>query len=328
MPDVIPGQAQAADPVALISAILEKENAPESKEEVKADTAQPEQDAEYQPEQNTQVEGEDAKDEGEKPAEIPLDQLESIELEVEVSGDKGKVTEKLPIKELKLGYMRQKDYQQKTAEVARQREEVPEKIRQAVEGERTQYQQNLQQLYDAVLGSVAPELKNADWNHLATNDPFKYVELRNRAEQIGNVLNSIKAKQQEVDTKAKADKAEADRVKATKTWSMLESEIPGWNAELYQSILKAGESVGVSPQETGTWLDAGQIKILHKAYLYDQLKAGKPPAEKKVVVPPKAITPGTTSAVPKKAQQAENAKERLRKSGKLNDLADYIATKL
>ena len=63
-------------------------------------------------------------------AEIPLDQLEAIQLEVEVSGDAGKVTEKLPIKELKLGYMRQKDYQTKTAEVARQRNEVGEKIRQ------------------------------------------------------------------------------------------------------------------------------------------------------------------------------------------------------
>ncbi len=328
MADVLPSQAApaAATPVEMISALLDAEKVtPDPKPEVPAGEAQPETDAEHTPANNAQVEGEDApKDEG--AAEIPLDQLEAIELEVEVSGDKGKVTEKLPIKELKLGYMRQKDYQTKTAEVARQREEVGQKLRQGIESERTQYQQNLQQLHDALLASVAPELKNADWNTLATNDPFKYVELRNRAEQIGNALASIKAKQQEVQTKAESDKKEAATEQARKTWATLEADIPGWNAELYQSILKAGESVGVTQAEAGAWLDAGQIKLLHKAYLYDQLKAGAPPASKKVVTAPKAIAPGAASTVPRQVQQKQNALGKLQKSGKLNDLAEFLAT--
>ena len=79
------GQAAPAapDPVAMISALLDAEKVtPDTP--VKAETpAQPEKDAPA-PANNAQVEGEDApKDEGDKPpvAEIPLDQLEAIELE-------------------------------------------------------------------------------------------------------------------------------------------------------------------------------------------------------------------------------------------------------
>lgn len=340
MSDVIPGQAQpAADPVAMISALLDKENVtPNSKTEAPAAQAeappQPETEGEHVPANNAEVEGADAKEGGEAEAEkaavaeIPLDQLEAIELEVEVSGEGGKVTEKLPIKELKLGYMRQKDYSQKTAEVARQREEVGQKVRQAIDSERTQYQQSLQALQSALVEAVAPELKNVDWNNLATNDPFEYVKLRNRAEQIGNVLNAIEQKKTEAKTKADADRQASLTEQATKSWGTLQTDIPGWNEELYQNVLKAGEAVGYTTQETSNWLDARAIKLLHKAHLYDQLKAGQPPAAKKVVTAPKAVAPSATPAVPKRQQQSRNALERLGKSGKLDDLSAFIATQL
>lgn len=339
MPDVISGQGAqaAADPVAMISALLDAEkvtpNTPKEPQAQKpAEPAQPEADAEYQPGENAQAEGEDApQSEGEKSpvAEIPLDQLDAIELEVKEWAKDGKRTEaKRTIKELREGYMRLDDYSRNIQDVARQREEVGKQVRQGIESERSTYLTNLQQLQTALVESVAPELKNADWNSLATNDPFKYVELRNRAEQITNTLSAIKAKQQEIIDKQGAERRETVQAEARKTWATLESDIPGWNAETYREILKASESLGYTQTETGEWIDPRAVKLLHKAYLYDQLKAGKPSPDKKVVVAPPAIKPGATSSASRPAQQKAQALDRLRKSGRLDDLAAILAQQM
>lgn len=338
MSDVTPlSQAgtPAADPVAMISALLDAERVtpdkkPDTKPAIKPEVkpgveAQPEKDAEHTPEKNAQVEGADA--EPEKVAEIPLDQLEAIELETTYKGDDGKdVTEKLPIKELRLGYMRFKDYQRKTTDIARQREEVGTTTRQGIEAERTQYSTHLKELQNTVLDLLEPELKNVNWDDLATNNQFEWIRLNNRREQVNNALKGIDARQRELKTKAEAEQRQVAIATAKKAWETLQADIPGWNNELYAAILKTGEAVGYSPGEAGSWHDARAVKLLHKAYLYDQLKAGKPPAEKKVVVTPPAIKPGATTTVSKERQQQNKALDQLRKTGKMDDLANVIAS--
>ncbi len=213
MATVIPdSQATAADPVAMIGRILDAEkvvpNAP--KPETPVTEAQPETEAEETGQPNSQVEGNDAEAVADKDAaattEIPLDQLEAIELETTFKDADGKdVTEKLPIKELRQGYMRQKDYQRKTAEIARQREEVGTNVRQGVESERTQYLENLKALETALIEVVAPELKNVNWDDLAANNTYEWARLQQRAKTINQALESVKSKQQEATTKIEAE---------------------------------------------------------------------------------------------------------------------------
>ena len=320
--------AATPDPVTLISALLDAEKVtPDSKPaEPKPDAAQPEGDA--KPGDNAQVEGGDAQpDKDAKTAEIPIDQLEAIELETTYKSDDGKdVTEKLPIKELRLGYMRQKDYGRKTAEIARQRAELANSVRQGIESERTQYVNTLQQMQTTLTELVAPELKDVNWNDLAANNQYEYIRLSNRRDQVNQALQGIVAKQQEVRAKADADRSQAAKATAQKTWATLEADIPGWNDQLYQEALKAGESVGFQPGEVGQWLDPRAVKLLHKAYLYDQLKVGKPPTDKKVVVAPAATKPGASVPVSKTAQKTGEALGQLRKSGRVDDLAAVIAS--
>src|SRR3990167_3656548 len=127
------GQAKAADPVSVIEGMLNAESAQGDLPLVAKAEAKPEGDApaeviaeetpdEVPAEDNKTVEGEDAP--ADVPmAEIPLDQLEAIALDVKTKGEDGKdVVEKLTVKELREGYMKGKDYSRKTAEVARQRE--------------------------------------------------------------------------------------------------------------------------------------------------------------------------------------------------------------
>lgn len=327
--------AAPQDIVSRIGAILDRDTAPEvpkgapNEPIVEETTTEPENEVVATPD-NAAVEGEDAKPgDAQAMAEIPLEQLEAIELEITIKGDDGKdVVEKPTIKELQKGYMRQKDYSRKTAEVARQREEVGEKVRQAIESERSQYVQNLQTLQNTFIDTVAPELKGVDWNNLAANDPFEYVKLRNRADQITQALSSIQAKQQEAKAKTAADQNAEIAKRAASTRATLEADIPGWNDTLYQSLMKSGESVGFKPEEVGTWLDPRAIKLLHKAYLYDQLKPGKPSVDKKIVVVPKVVKPGASQSTTQAQQREAEAFKRLQNSGSVEDAATIIQERL
>lgn len=315
----------AADPVAKIQAMLQAENAPPPQEQA------PEQQEEEAPAgPNTQVEGDEPTTEDDQPqaamAEIPLDQLESIELEVEVEGDKGKVTERPTIKELKLGYMRQKDYQKKTAEVARQREEVGEKVRQGIESERTQYGKDLQLLETMLLQTVAPELQNVDWNTLASTDPFEYVRLKNRADQIVQARSAIQGKFKEITDKQQAEQRAATQARAAKAREQLEQDIPGWNDGLYQTLIKSGEAYGFKPEEVGAWLDPRSLKVLHDAYQFRQMKA--PSKDKKLVPVPKGLKPGTVNGQGQNQQRRADAMQRLQKSGRIEDAASIIAARM
>lgn len=281
---------------------------------------------------NKQVEGDDAPTEdARRVAEIPLDQLEAVELEVTVKGEGGKdITEKLPIKALREGYMRQQDYQRKTAEVARQRDAVGEQVRQAVEGERSAYQVSLQQVHDLMLENIAPELKNANWDDLAANNAFEFVRLTNMKDKFIKGLTQVQAKQKEIADKQKSEQDAARQKSAATARATLESDIPGWSDALYQTLMKSGEKHGYKPEEVATWTDARAIKLLHKAHQFDQLQAEKtaPSADKKVVVPPKVVRPGVAQNVNQRQQQDTNAMKKLQGSGKISDAADVIRSRL
>jgi uncharacterized protein YeeX (DUF496 family) len=325
----------ATDTVSIIQGILDREaqgivkaaatEAAPEQESPTQEVSQPE--AEEAPaEDNRQVEGGGAPAE-QAVAEIPLDQLEAIQLEVEVSGESGKVTEKPTIKELKLGYMRQKDYQQKTAEVARQRNEVGDKIRQGIESERKAYAQTLQQLQTAFVQTVAPELAKVNWNELATNDPAEYVRLRNRAEQIQTVIKDMQSKQQALTAKQQAEQSQVLQQTAIKTRETLEREIPGWNDALYQKLMKTGTEYGYKPEEVGSWVDPRAVKLLHDAYQYRELKV-KTPDDKRVVTPPKVIRPGATTAQSQTRKNTDIAMRKLQTSGRVEDAAAVIRARM
>jgi hypothetical protein len=324
MPDVITSQPEpaGASPVEMISAMLDAERVtPDAPNETPPATeAQPATDAEETGKPNAEVEGGEAEEAKGDMAEIPLDQLEAIELEISVQGEKRKV----PIKELREGYMRKEDYTKKTQEASNQRA-YAENVRQGIAAERAQYQNQLQTLEAAVLEAAAPELKNVDWTALSRDNPFEYTRLFQRQAEINQTLQAIRAKQQEATGKIAAEQRQAAAATAQKTWQALQSEIPGWNEQVYQDALKASESFGYTAAETAQWLDARAIKLLHTAREYQKLQASKPAAEKKVVNVPKVVKPGQVAVVSQGQQKKSEALQRLNKSGKVDDLANFLA---
>ena len=310
---------------------LKEQQAPQAKTEAATQETTPEAEVPAGP--NRQVEGEEAPQE-DAPAgtEIPLDQLEAIELDVVVKGEDGKdLSEKASIKALKEGYMRQKDYSRKTAELARMREQLPQETRKAIETERANYLKELQTMHDLVTQTASAELGNVDWNDLAANNAFEYVRLDNRRKEITKTLESIKSKQQETLSKHAQEQKTAMQEAAAKARTQLETEIPGWNDALYSSLMKAGiEKYGYKQEEVAAWIDPRAFKLLHKANLYDQLQSEKtaPPADKKVVVAPKVVRPGAQREVNQAQQRDANAMKQLRTSGKIEDAAAVIRSRL
>ena len=74
--------------------------------------------------------------------------------------------------------------------------------------------------------------------------------------------------------------------------------IPEWRDEdtamrEKQAIITHAQRMGFGEQELATASDSRAIEVLRKAYLYDELMANKPAAQKKVKKAPKVVKSGT-----------------------------------
>jgi uncharacterized membrane protein len=283
-------------------------------------TEEPEESEEVQPEQTVQEEAD--VQETETPQEneqdtITLDpEAPLFDVTVKIEGG-GNEQKKVSLKDLEAGYMMQADYQRKTAELARARETLTAEVQKMVEPERQSYAQNLQLLHQTVLGLVAPELQNTNWEQLAVENPSEYVKLSAKAQKFQQTLQFIQGQQQQAQAQAFQQAAEHSK----KMLADPMQGIPNWGNELYQSLLRYGTDSGFAPEEVANVVDYRMIKVLWKAQKYDELQAAKPNVEKKVTVVPKVLKPGA----PVGDLQARKEKElhvQLKKGGgKLEDAA-------
>ena len=195
---------------------------------------------------------------------------------------------------------------------------MPE-IKKGVEPQLKAYQDNLKAYEAAVYQALAPEIQGTDWNKLAQDDPAQWAVKMQRVQNVNGILNAIKqeqhkaaeAQEQERQVKMKSVVEESVRV--------LRDEIPGWNNEVYQKILKAGEGYGLKPEEVNNITDPRAIKILNDARLYRELQQAKPVVEKKVVTVPKVAKPGTAPDKGDKPDLWKEGMEKLKKTGKPQD---------
>lgn len=233
-------------------------------------------------------------------------------------------TLKLSLKELQSGYMRQADYQRKTQEVAKQREEAQKTVKAEVDKAAAQYYEGLEKTKVALVQLAAPELKDVNWSKLASEDPAEFVRLSAKANDLKGVLQAIDGQIQQQRSKAE-EEHKANLAKAVQeSVETLQRDMPGWNNELYASILKSGEDYGFSRDELASVYDARVIKMLHDAAKYRQLQQAKPEIAKKVVTVPKVVKPGSPQATNPQAAATDKAAGRLAKTGKWQDAAALL----
>lgn len=307
---------QPGNAVDAISAVLEREepefqkaqdraNNPVLEDDPPESEAKPEDKAEDKTEGKPETQEDSGAEQSEEEVSLDLD-APIIETKYKVEGGEDKV-EKLSIKQLQQGFMRQQDYQRKTAELAKQREalqtEIEAKTKPAIEN----YEKHLTVMRQAVLAALAPELQGVNLVQLAQEDPAGYVTKQARLQQIGQLFQSIDSQLSKVQ-QAKAQEATLAKTKAIQeAVETLQRDIPDWGAEKYQELMKFGvESFDFTPQEIQETIDPRMFKLLDVARKYDALQKAKPEVEKKVAKVPKVLKPGTSD----KNDKADRASEK------------------
>jgi len=250
------------------------------------------------------------------------EEVETIEIdpeaplfEQELEEDGKKVAQKLSLKELQQGYLRERDYRKKTMELARQREELPKLVAKQGQELSESYSKRLGELQGLVVKSVAAELSNVDLNKLATEDPFEYVRISNRARQVQELLQVV---QKEQEAAAKTKQEEEQKVSAQqwqKSLEILSRDIPDFGPTVVKRLIDASEEWGFSKDEVAGWTDHRLVKMLHALTDKKSVEEKRPVVEKKVAVVTKTLKPGS----PQTRTPLAEAKAKLRKSGKPED---------
>lgn len=253
-------------------------------------TPEPEEDNSLFPETNDEAQDTD-------PVEAPeVDDSEEIDHE----GEKYKLPKKLA-DEWKNGRLRQQDYTVKTQDLAKQRTEF-----EAAQQEFVARQQFQQQHIQAVAKVMAiderlEQFSKLDWNALTDADPVQALKLdrqmrelqQQRAQQVDGLQQS--------QAKLTFEQQQATARRQQEAREELSKDIPGFGtAEVQKQLLEVGKAAGYKQEELASVQDPRAVKLLHKAYLYDQLIAkAKAPATTSANITPITRVTGASAATQK-----------------------------
>jgi hypothetical protein len=258
-----------------------------------------------------------------EPKEKPAAEPASDRFKITVKAEDGSDAEvEVDIDGLKRGYMMEKDYRAKTAQLARAREEVEAKIKGAIEPKLKEYDDKLQLAEQVIWHTLAPEIQNTDWNKLAVEDPALWAQKMQLANNVNAKLNAIKQERIKIsEEQAKQQTKELQKIiqESNDTLKDPIKGIPGWNQEVYGRVLTYGQAEGFKAEEVNTITDPRVIKLLWKASKYDDLQKAKPAVEKLVTKVPKVLKPGTTEKSDGDTEAWRTGMARLKKSGADHD---------
>ena len=253
-------------------------------------TPEPEEDNSLFPETNEEAQDTD-------PVEAPeVDDSEEIDHE----GEKYKLPKKLA-EEWKNGRLRQQDYTVKTQDLAKQKTEFETAQQEFVA--RQQFQQQHIQAVAKVMAidERLEQFSKLDWNALTDADPVQALKLdrqmrelqQQRAQQVDGLQQS--------QAKLTFEQQQATARRQQEAREELSKDIPGFGtAEVQKQLLEVGKAAGYKQEELASVQDPRAVKLLHKAYLYDQLIAkAKAPATTSANITPITRVTGASAATQK-----------------------------
>lgn len=177
--------------------------------------------------------------------------------------------EKIPLKEIKNGYMRQSDYTKKTQEVAKLRHEADEIARTA----ESKANELVKQRFEMVALDVEKRLmayQNIDWKSLARQNPGEYTALQ---AEYNESINEAKTLQNEYYAITEQQKAKANEMlvaKAKETAQVLQNEIPNWGQDTYTAMVNFAKENGFDDETLSNIADAPTLRIIYKAMQFDR----------------------------------------------------------
>lgn len=253
----------------------------------------------------------------------PLDQI----VTVKVDGKEQEVT----LREALNGYSRTADYSRKTMELAEQRKAMQAEF-QAVQEERQQYAQLLTAL-SGQLQSLQPA--EPDWETLYREDPLEYVRQKDLYRERQEKLVAAHSEMQRIQQLQAMEQQQALGGYVQEQFGKLVEALPQWkNPEVREAerakIREYGTRLGFSDEELSQAYDHRAVLALYKAMKFDEMMSNKPkPAAAQPGAPKAVPAGGQTNSVPKRAaSEVTRAKQRLAKTGRVQDAASIFETLL
>ena len=255
------------------------------------------------------------------------EQTETIEIdpeaplfEQEVEEEDGKKSvQKLSLKELQRSFLTDREIRKAKQDIARQKDELPKLVHKQVSDVRESYTKRLSELHAVVTKVAARELEGVDFVALAKEDPWRYAELRERREQLNELLQSVQKEREAEDAKRKEEEQKAKAERWQKSAEILQKDIPEFSPTVVRRLIESGEDWGFTKDEVAGWDDHRFIKMLHALSEKKAVETKRPQVEKRVAVVTKVVKPGQPAK-----PRADEAMTRLRKSGKREDAVDVF----
>ena len=263
----------------------------------------------------------EAAEEEDEPQEDQVEEEESEQPQlytIKVDGEETQVT----LEELQNGYSRQRDYTRKTQELAQQRKAI-----EAKQQEVSQKDAIYSQLLPKMEATLKGELENEpDWSALYEADPIAYVREKDIWNEKKQKLQAVQAESQRLQQESAMEQQKKLQQFVEYGNQQLLEQIPEWQdnevaSKEKMAIRDYGVNVlGYTPQEMDSVYDYRVLLGLRNAWLqHKTVQATKvKPTEKKAAA--RTARPGTSN-VPKSTTPVKKARQKLAKTGKVQDAA-------
>jgi hypothetical protein len=239
---------------------------------------------------------------------------------VKVDGTEVTVT----LDELQKGYSRTQDYTRKTQQIAEIRRQV-ESEAEAIRAERSQYAQLLGALESQVQQAAQP---NIDWDRLYQEDPIEWVRQKEVMRENQAKSQAIQFEQQRLMQISQQEQAQQMQSFLAQQQDELLKVLPDWKdpnkaKKEKELLIDFGQKAGFSTDELKNIFDHRVVNVLRKAALYEQMMGKRQSIKPVVNNGPRPAKPGAAGRV-STTNEATRAKQRLAKTGRVNDAASAI----
>lgn len=269
----------------------------------------------------TEAESEELQDGSEDEAESEEDdgseeeQEQPVSFRVKIDGEEVEVT----LEELQKGYSRTQDYTRKTQALADQRKTAEAELETARQ-ERAYYAQML----NVLAQQLSQEEAQPDWNKLYEENPIEWARQRELWRDKQDKKNAVRAEQERINALQQQEVGKIRQAQLQKEAQKLQELIPEWKdtkraTEDRGKMVEAARRVGYTDSELSEILDHRAVVLLRKAAMYDELMGKKTQIKPNTTKGPKTATPGSATSKPSKKSEAQQAQERLAKTGKMAD---------
>ena len=239
---------------------------------------------------------------------------------VKVDGTEVTVT----LEELQKGYSRTQDYTRKTQQIAEIRRQV-ESEAEAIRAERSQYAQLLGALESQVQQAAQP---NIDWDRLYQEDPIERVRQKEVMRENQAKAQAIQFEKQRLAEISQQEQAQQMQTYLAQQQEELLKVLPDWKdpnkaKQEKELLIDFGQKAGFSTDELKNIFDHRVVNVLRKAALYEQMMSKRTNIKPVVNNGPRPAKPGAAGRV-SQTSEATRAKQRLAKTGRINDAASAI----